>query len=131
MSEKKESPTSIVFSLQTASVENTKTGTFFATVTMRGLVNVDDMELWEKVLRRLDSLEVHQGETLITEALSMIEEKAQAEKKRADDLAEEFRVYRETSESEKSFAEVELRRLKALEDQLNRLSGLRVVKVVD
>lgn len=124
-----EKKTVMRFNLHNVQVSKGTKTKFIADVRMTA--SFEDRQFWEKVQAKLDGLEIESTETLITEALSMLEDKAATAQEKLQLVTAQFAAYKEEVASRDSFVRQELGRLRKLEQELNQLAGLQVARVVD
>ena len=129
-SEKKEEEKTVMrFNLHHVQVSKGTKQKYIADVRMTA--SFEDLQFWEKVRAKLDGLEIESSETLITEALSMLNDKAVRTQEQLTLVTAQFTAYKEEVASRDSFTRQELQRLRKLEQELNQLAGLAVTRVVD
>ena len=128
-SNKEEEKTIMRFNLHHVQVSKGTKQKYVADVRMTA--SFEDLQFWEKVRAKLDGLEIESSETLITEALSMLNDKAVRTQEQLTLVTAQFEAYKEEVASRDSFTRQELQRLRKLEQELNQLAGLDVRRVVD
>jgi hypothetical protein len=129
-SEKKEEEKTVMrFNLHHVQVSKGTKNKYIADVRMTA--SFEDLQFWEKVRAKLDGLEIESSETLISEALSMLNDKAVKTQEQLMLVTAQFAAYKEEVASRDSFTRQELGRLRKLEQELNQLAGLAVTRVVD
>ena len=121
-SEKKEETTVMRFNLHHVQVSKGTKTKYIADV--RLTASFEDLQFWERVRTKLDGLEIESANTLLMEAMGMLEDKAAKTEEKLQLVTAQFAAYREEVEANNSFVRVEMDRLRKLEKELSDLAGL-------